>query len=323
MPLTIIFEDQSLRVQADVLVKPHRMILKGIGSLCKLLQKDTPFFVPRVLGKVRYSLYMPLENEAENKHINYDDLSSWYTNCLQISYDNGYRSVIIPLIAVDKGALNVDDKTVARESIENFLQHHDMDVYITALSRESLYKNDTSVRSLRDYIAHHYDDRLEGIRYSVKFDKVSTPQQSSDESEEADTNVITYHHGDICQSSPALSDRLQRLESPFSVQLMHFIHTKGKNEVEIYKKANIDRKLFSKIRSNDDYTPSRHTCLALAIALELDIEEVNILLKSAGFALSNSYKSDVIVQFFIEQKNYNIFEINEALFYYDQTTLGK
>lgn len=122
-------------------------------------------------------------------------------------------------------------------------------------------------------------------------------------------------------ASEGLDELLASLDASFSTTLLALIDERGMTDAQVYKRANMSRQLFSKIRSDDAYRPTKKTALALAIALELDLDETNDLLGRAGFALSHSNKADVIVEYFIERKNYDIFEINEALYAFDQPLL--
>ena len=104
--------------------------------------------------------------------------------------------------------------------------------------------------------------------------------------------------------------------------MLKLIDASGKKDSEIYRRANLTKQHFSKIRSNPDYRPTKPTAVALAIALELDLDQTKDLLGRAGFALSNASKFDVIVSYFISRRRYDMFEINAALFEFDQLTLG-
>jgi hypothetical protein len=127
---------------------------------------------------------------------------------------------------------------------------------------------------------------------------------------------------DACPKAMSLEDMLKQEDAGFTETLLKLIDKTGKKDSEIYKKANISKQHFSKIRNNPHYKPTKPTAIALALALELDLPTTKDLIGRAGYALTNSSKFDLIIQYFIEQGNYNVIEINMALYEFDQSLLG-
>ncbi len=266
-------------------------------------------------------------------------LTSCYRSSLELAREHDLKSVAFPLISSGIfGYPKAEALRVATETISDFLaERGDMDVYLTVYGRDSyligaeLYDD---VKSFIDdnYVAAHTDagaERERGRRLfgllgrgsadlSAKLSSAPMPaarparEEAFWEAEEV-----------CCAAAPAeLEDALRALDESFSQMLLRKIDERGMTDAQCYKKANIDRKLFSKIRGDVHYKPSKPTVLAFAVALELPLNETRELLGKAGYALSHSSKFDIIVEYFIQRRKYDIYEINDTLFSFDQALLG-
>ena len=252
-------------------------------------------------------------------------LSSCYRNSLELAKEYDCETVAFPLISAGIYGYPKDKALkVAMNTIADFLLENDMTVYLVIYSRSSLSVGKKLFADIQEYIDDNYveeraplfsrrdrRDRESNICASI----IGTPKEKwPDDMPDAML--------DIREEEEDLEQRLRELDESFQQMLLRKIDEKGMTDSQCYKKANIDRKLFSKIRGDARYRPSKPTAVAFAIALELDGRETEELLKKAGFALSRSSKFDVIIRYFIERGIYDIYQINEALFFYDQSLLG-
>lgn len=235
-------------------------------------------------------------------------LASCYRSSLALAKKHGCETVAFPLISSGVYGYPKDRALrTAVDTIGEFLMHDDMTVYIVVFDRKAYQISGRLFVDIAEYIDDHYVDAYDELRQErmLRMSRVAL---------------------DCAAPEPAavigLDELMTQLDAGFSETLLKLIDRSGKKDSEIYKKANVDRKLFSKIRNNPDYKPSKPTAIAFAIALELDLSETRDLIGRAGYALSNSSKFDVIIEYFIGQKKYDIFEINEALFAFDQSLLG-
>lgn len=266
-------------------------------------------------------------------------LESCYNASLRLAWENGCETVAFPLISSGAyGYPKADALQVAMETIGRFLLNHDMAVYLVIFDRETYRIGEKLFADIAVYIDQHYVDEHsdsaaeQARRHRAALESMSTGAgeiEASAESKPKENRFLDIVGQFAAQAAmpmgavpPCLDDALTQLDEGFSKTLLRLIDKKGITDAQCYKKANIDRKLFSKIRSNPDYRPSKPTVLAFAVALELSLEETAELLKRAGFALSHSNKFDIIVEFFISKGSYDILMINEALFAFDQPLLG-
>jgi len=155
------------------------------------------------------------------------------------------------------------------------------------------------------------------LHYAEEFEKYSPAAYFS-----LDTSIQKEAIEETAEiSASGIADMIDHLDAGFSESLLKIIDDKQLKDADVYHKAGLDRRLFSKIRSRN-YRPSKQTALSLCVALNLDMDETEVLLKRAGYALSPSSKADVIVSYFIENKIYDLYSINEALLEYDQKPLS-
>lgn len=255
-------------------------------------------------------------------------LESCYRESLKLAIANNCETIAFPLISSGVYGYPKDQALrVAVDVITQFLLEHDMLVYIVVFDKSAYQISEKLFTDIVSYIDDKYvDTHFEFNRTRRNEDGESTllgeTQILSDELEERDTAQFAPQPSMAMPKLHSLDDALNQIDESFSEMLLRKIDERGMKDSECYKKANIDRKLFSKIRSDAHYKPSKTTAIAFAVALELPLEETKNFLMKAGFALSHSSKFDIIIEYFITNGNYNIFEINEALFAFDQSLLG-
>ena len=288
----------------------ERLLLarKEIGDIAIGTSKITPAFDLNA----RYVIHTAGPIWRDGRSGEEELLASCFRNSLGIAKKKACESIAFPLISSGSyGFPKPLALKIAVREISSFLMENEMQVYLVVFEKQSFELSEKLFKSVSSYIDENYvsekinaEYKMSNLRsYELLFEASDTPR-----------------YGTIC-SNPNLDGMLENLDKGFSETLLALIDRTGKKDSEIYKKANVDRKLFSKIRNNADYRPSKTTAIAFAIALELNMDETNDLLSKAGFALSQSSKFDVIVRYFIENKKYDIFEINSALFRFDQPLL--
>lgn len=318
MPFIIIRNDIT-KMPADAIVNAANTALKMGGGVCGAIFKAAgaselesacnklapiktgeAVITPGFKLPVKYVIHTagPVYNGG-----NYGEeelLRSCYLNSLELALENGCESIVFPLISSGiYGYPKAEALRVATAAIREFLADHDLYVTLVVFDKAAFSASEKLMSEIEAFIGENYIGEHDDSRRFNHLLKVKE-------------NVLIMSR----DAEPG------SLDEPFSQILLQLIDAKGRTDVEIYKLANINRKLFSKIRSNKDYMPSKRTVIAFAVALKLTLSETDDLLERAGYALSRSQKSDVIIEYFIARGIYDIFKINEVLFSYDLPLLG-
>ena len=244
-------------------------------------------------------------------------LRSCYRKSLELAYSHNCESVAFPMISAGVYGYPFEDAmNVAVTEITKFLtdSEEDMTVYIVIFNRRD-YKPDRN--RLFDEVNRYVKSRM--VFKENRLLAFGNAPASAAAAKCACNDAVVNE-----ESAGSVEDYVKsHIDESFSQMLLRLIDEKGMTDVECYKKANVDRKLFSKIRSNPSYHPRKTTVLGFAIALKLTLDETDELLMKAGYALSDSNCGDLVVEYFISNGNYDINELNEVLFAMDQELIGE
>lgn len=255
-------------------------------------------------------------------------LKSCYIESLKLAVANGCNSVAFPLIS--SGTYGYPKDQVLKFAIQvitEFLFDHELMVYICVFDRTSYEFSKKLFAEISEVIDDSYVDDYEEDSFAdvMAFESaILSDEIVHEDSSGTVPKMMAPRAVEISSAKgKTLPDYLKDMDKSFAYKLFDLIDERGMTDVECYKKANVDKKTFSKIKCNPQtYKPSKQTAVAFAIALKLNLDETQDLLASAGLTLSRSFTFDKIIRYFIQKEVYDIFEINEALFEFDQVLLG-
>ena len=358
MPFNIIRDDIT-RLETDAIVNAaNRKLLAG-GGVCGAifsaagadeLQKECNKIGHCEIGdavitkgynlKAKYVIHTVGPIYGQEPANEERQLYSCYESSLKLAKKKRINSIAFPVISSGiYGYPKMEAIKIATKAIKDFLNENEMDVYLVVYDSKAFQISEKLFSDVQSYIDENLvisDDRRwiaeDGVtREAYNFyapqkamrdecfeERMEAPQMIEMLPKATATGSISSKG---LKKKKSLEDLMNVKVETFSEMLLRMIDEKGMTDVEVYKRANIDRKLFSKIRKKD-YTPKKVTVVALIIALKLNMREARELLGRAGFAFTQSSKFDIIIQYFIEQQKYDIFEINETLFAFEQQLLG-
>ena len=306
MPFQIVKKDiNDMPVDAIVRILDPEQDLWRMGSI----EVGNAAIVPTFQRNAAYVIHAAAPHWLDGRHDEERLLRSCYARALALALEKGCRSVAFPPAS---GVPKDQALQAAISAISAFLQEQEMQIYLVA-ERDSCQLSDTLFRHVAGYIDDHYVER-KGFLNANRHRPMMAMCESSASPEAAPM---------VAAKAMSLEELLKNADAGFTETLLKLIDQTGRKDSEIYKKANLSKQHFSKIRNNPDYRPTKQTAIALALALELSLEETRDLIGRAGYALTNSSKFDLIIRYFIEQGNYNVVEINVALYEFDQPLLGQ
>ncbi|MBO5653846.1 MAG: macro domain-containing protein [Clostridia bacterium] len=339
MPLFIIRED-ICKISCDAIVNPsNEELIPGGGTDAAIHRAAGPALLAacHALGgldvgevKATAGFRLPAKHVLHTVGPVWDGgdkgereaLASCYQNALGLACSLDCQSIAFPLISAGTYGFPCEEAlSIATGVISRFLEDHEMTVYLAVYNSEAYHVSERLFHDVMAYIDDRYVDEREAWAsraYSIEPRRRCAPLRAR---ETEDYSLSCAEEGPC--AAPDLDEMLRNMDKGFADTLFAFIDKKGMTDVECYKKANVDKKTFSKIKCNKDYRPSKTTAVSFAIALRLSLEETEQLLRTVGMRLSRSNKFDVIIEYFLVTGNYEtIYDVNETLFRFDQILLG-
>ena len=266
----------------------------------------------------KYIIHTPGPVYTDGHHNEEKLLYSCYKSSLKLAKRKRVKSIAFPLISSGiYGYPKAEALRVATNAVMDFLENSEMNVYLVVYDKGAFEISSKLFSDVEEYIDEKLMPPVEPRR------RANEPGTSLDFKQAY--MVPAAMMPTAAQRTPkksGLDEIIRKMDASFSERLLQLIDESGMTDAQVYKRANVDRKLFSKIRNNREYKPSKITAAAFAIALRLNMDTARDLIEKAGYSLTHSNKFDIIIEYFIENKNYNIFEINEVLFKFDQPLIG-
>ena len=312
------------RVNAGVNAAIHKKAgpsLLGARKAIGYIAPGSAAITPAYELDAEYVIHAATPIWTDGQHDELKLLRASYDQCLHLALKHNCDSVAFPLLAAgNHGFPKGKALQVAIAAFSEFLTEHEMLIYLVVFGRESTRLSEQLFHNVASYIDENYveeyrqeiygraNERIRRERYKMPLDMECMPTQ--------------------CAPMPAqkpslsLTEFIKGKDAGFTETLLTLIKKSGRKNSEIYKKANISMQHFSKLINDPDAKPSKQTAIALALALELDLAGTRDLIGRAGYALTNSSTFDLIIQYFIERQQYNVIEINIALYEFDQSLLG-
>jgi O-acetyl-ADP-ribose deacetylase len=275
------------------------------------LTETKAIITPGYLLKAKYVIHVHAPIYQQGQDQEEMKLFSTYMNALSLANQHRIKSIAFPLLSTGLFRFPKDSALkIAVNAIKTFLYNHDMMIYLVVYDQESYQTSLKHFDDVKSYIDEYLSD------YDQKMINEVRPANLD---EEVRAQIVSKF---TAPSTRQLDDLFEQIGETFVECLFRHIDYKGYDDIEIYKKANIDRKLFSKMKSNYKYQPSKLTAIAFALALELNLDEAKDLIEKAGYALSKSHRFDLVIEYFIEKAFYDLFEINQILFNLGEKTIG-